>query len=213
MKAENEADTCLNCGESVDKVFCSNCGQKKEVKHHFYHLFSHFISDFIHYDSSFWRTLRMLFQSPGKLSLEYINGRRKRYVSPFSLYIFVSVIAFFSISFFPVSLLGDFYKDNLSIETSEELRYAFPKEDIRSGDEGETLYTEKGVLKFIREYEKDLVNKDRFISNSIYHLPKTLFVYMPVFAFWLWIFYRKKENIILIVEYLPYIYSLLFFYV
>ena len=88
--------TCQNCGAFVEHHFCPKCGQENsESRQTFYHLFTHFIFDFLHYESSFWRTTKHLFLSPGKLSLEYMNGRRKKYVNPFTFYIFISFIAFF----------------------------------------------------------------------------------------------------------------------
>ena len=40
------------------------------------------------------RTLWPLFTKPGYLTLEYLAGRRVRYVTPMRLYLFLSIIAF-----------------------------------------------------------------------------------------------------------------------
>lgn len=88
--------TCQNCGAFVEKSYCPQCGQENtDSRQHFYHLFTHFFSDFIHYDGSFWTTARYLLFRPGKLSIEYMDGKRKSYVNPFSLYIFISFVTFF----------------------------------------------------------------------------------------------------------------------
>ncbi len=87
---------CLNCGATVDERFCPKCGQENKINRpSFHHLFTHFFADFVHYDTSFWKTLKTLLFRPGILIREYLQGKRKSYVPPVRLYIFVSFIAFF----------------------------------------------------------------------------------------------------------------------
>jgi hypothetical protein len=50
-------------------------------------------------DSRIFRTLPALFLRPGFLTTEYFAGRRVRYVTPFRLYFFLSIAAFFLIQF------------------------------------------------------------------------------------------------------------------
>lgn len=91
-----EDKTCLNCGSFVSERYCPKCGQEnRDSRESFFHLIAEFIADFVHYDSSFWKTTRYLLFSPAKLSLEYISGKRKSYVNPVKLYIFISFITFF----------------------------------------------------------------------------------------------------------------------
>jgi hypothetical protein len=91
-----KSKTCLNCGVFVEKKYCPVCGQENsESRQSFHHLFTHFVSDYLHYDSSFWKSIKCLYLHPGRLSQEYMRGKRKSYVNPFSLYIFISFLAFF----------------------------------------------------------------------------------------------------------------------
>ena len=39
-------------------------------------------------EGKLWRTLRTLLLSPGKLTMEFMRGRRQRYVKPLALYIY-----------------------------------------------------------------------------------------------------------------------------
>lgn len=50
-------------------------------------------------DSRIFHTLLPLYFRPGFLTREYFAGRRVRYVTPFRLYFFLSVLAFFTIQF------------------------------------------------------------------------------------------------------------------
>lgn len=86
---------CPNCGSAIDGKYCKNCGQKNaEHKQTIGHLLFHFVSDIIHYDGRFIRTLKLLLTKPGFLSSEYKNGVRQKYVDPFRLYLFISAVAF-----------------------------------------------------------------------------------------------------------------------
>ena len=49
---------------------------------------------FISWDSKFWTTLIPLLIKPGKVSRDYIEGKRNRYSNPFQFYLTVSVIFF-----------------------------------------------------------------------------------------------------------------------
>ncbi len=91
---------CLNCEMPLkgDENFCASCGQKNDVrKLRVSHFFTEFLAGFISYDSTLWRTLKPLLFSPGEVSLEYIQGKRKRYVNPFRFYFLMSIIYFLMI--------------------------------------------------------------------------------------------------------------------
>jgi len=91
-----EEKNCLNCGATVEERFCPNCGQENSINRpSFHHLFKHFFEDLLHYDSGFWKTMKTLLFKPGIMVKEYLSGKRKTYVPPVKLYIFVSFIAFF----------------------------------------------------------------------------------------------------------------------
>ena len=86
---------CLNCGEQVEKHFCSNCGQPNlELKESFWGFMSHSISHYFHVDNKFFNTLIPLLTKPGQVTLDYLSGKRARYINPISLYIFVSILYF-----------------------------------------------------------------------------------------------------------------------
>lgn len=91
-----EEKNCLNCGSYVADRFCPHCGQENVVNHpSFTYLFTHFTQDFLHYDSGFWLTLKTLLFKPGKIIKEFLEGKRKTYMPPVKLYIFISFVTFF----------------------------------------------------------------------------------------------------------------------
>ncbi|GAA0552676.1 uncharacterized protein DUF3667 [Chitinophaga japonensis] len=93
---------CLNCGTEVPERYCTHCGQENAVTHEsFGHLVKHFVGDVLHYDSQFLTTLKYLLFRPGRLTKEYIAGRRAAYVNPIKLYIFISFIFFLLLAMIP----------------------------------------------------------------------------------------------------------------
>jgi Protein of unknown function (DUF3667) len=86
---------CLNCGTEVPERYCTHCGQENAIPHEsFGHLVKHFVGDVLHYDSQFLTTLKYLLFRPGRLTKEYMAGKRVSYVNPVKLYIFISFVFF-----------------------------------------------------------------------------------------------------------------------
>ncbi|MEI8111730.1 MAG: DUF3667 domain-containing protein [Chitinophagia bacterium] len=86
---------CLNCQQTVEHRFCGYCGQENiEPRENFFNLLVHFFNDFTHFDGKFFQTIRVLLFQPGKLTLQYISGKRASFLHPVRMYFFIS-FAFF----------------------------------------------------------------------------------------------------------------------
>lgn len=95
---------CLNCGAPLHGKYCHACGQPVKGMIRPLSGMLHDVADTIfNVDSRIFHTLLPLYFRPGFLTREYFAGRRTRYVTPFRLYFFLSVLAFFAIQF----ALGD----------------------------------------------------------------------------------------------------------
>jgi len=85
----------MNCGTALAGEYCTACGQRHEPR---VHTLGHFASEafesITHADSRLWRTLGFLLVKPGRLSREFFDGRRARYLPPFRLYLVISVVFF-----------------------------------------------------------------------------------------------------------------------
>jgi hypothetical protein len=91
---------CLNCGVELLGEYCYACGQPVKGAIRPLSSMLHDIADTLfEFDSRTVQTLLPLYLRPGFLTREYFAGRRVRYVTPFRLYFFLSVIAFFAIQF------------------------------------------------------------------------------------------------------------------
>ena len=88
-------NNCLNCGFHVEKHYCSSCGQPNlELNESFWQFISHSVAHYFHFDNKFFQTLVPLISKPGKVTLDYLAGKRARYINPVSMYIFVSLVYF-----------------------------------------------------------------------------------------------------------------------
>lgn len=87
---------CLNCGQPMhgDENFCPHCGQHNDTRRvSIKEIILHFFGGFFAFDSLFLKTLLPLLTRPGKISKDYINGRRKSYSNPF-IFLLHSAIVF-----------------------------------------------------------------------------------------------------------------------
>ena len=68
---------CLNCGTVLQGPFCHYCGQPdKNLMRFFPALLREMLEDFMDFDSRFVRTMKPLLFKPGKLTRDYLDGRR-----------------------------------------------------------------------------------------------------------------------------------------
>ncbi len=80
---------CKNCHTELvlDSDFCNRCGGKViRNRLTFRNLFEHISETFFNYDNKLLRTCIDLFKKPEEVIGGYINGIRKRYVNPISLF-------------------------------------------------------------------------------------------------------------------------------
>lgn len=88
---------CLNCKQPISYYdnFCSECGQVNDLQRVSIKQFiSEFFSGFFSFDTRFFKTFVPLLFKPGKVTKEYVKGKRKKYVNPFQLYLNVTIVFF-----------------------------------------------------------------------------------------------------------------------
>ena len=94
---KSKAEECFNCGHPFfgHEKFCPECGQaNKNPKITFGNFVHEVFNGFISWDSKFWTTFIPLLIKPGKVSKDYIEGKRQRYANPFRFYLTISVLFF-----------------------------------------------------------------------------------------------------------------------
>ena len=86
---------CRNCGTPAPLKFCPECGQETTLHPPTLGEFLHeFVGHYVALEGQLWRTLAVLLRRPGRLTREYLEGRRRRYVLPLRLYLTASFLFF-----------------------------------------------------------------------------------------------------------------------
>lgn len=117
---------CRNCNYDLTDIshaqYCPHCGQETSLHPPSVREFvNHFFGNYIAVQSTFAQTLWRLMSRPGALTVDYLEGRKRRYILPLRLYLTISVIVFV---FFGV----------LTASTSDTIKVKADLSQIKSGN-------------------------------------------------------------------------------
>jgi hypothetical protein len=93
---------CLNCGHPLELSdrYCPNCSQANSTKHlTIKDYFEEYFSDLVNLDTRLMRTLRVMLWQPGKITLDFIGGKRLSYANPFRLLLSLAIVYFLMLNF------------------------------------------------------------------------------------------------------------------
>ncbi|MEO5946369.1 MAG: DUF3667 domain-containing protein [Chitinophagaceae bacterium] len=112
--------TCKNCGNQFAGNYCNTCGEKVYHEEHkkISHLFEEVVHFVTHVEGSLFRTIKTVFTNPGKFSLDYCNGIRKKYFKPVSFF-FLFVVLYL--------LFPRFLGLNMKLDTYVAKEYGFTR--------------------------------------------------------------------------------------
>jgi hypothetical protein len=111
---------CQDCGAPISGNYCANCGQETIIEVPSVRQFAHELMDqYIAVEGKLGRTLRVLVTQPGQLTLDYVQGRRQRYVRPLKLYVSISVVFFGLLGLLPDDLANPFMKSEAPAQQSD----------------------------------------------------------------------------------------------
>jgi hypothetical protein len=183
------AARCLNCGAALTGRYCANCGQTADV--HLpstRELFHEAIEGITHSDSRLWNSLKLLWFKPGKLTQEFVAGRRTAYLPPFRLYLVLSIIFFLAASFNHSKIdIAVFTKGGKTqvISTSEGSCDATQFELFVGQALGQRL--RHGCEAVVRDHGA------RLVHTAVGAMPKAMFFLVPVIAFLHMLMYRRPR--------------------
>ena len=204
MSSADGSPLCLNCGAQLSGPFCSQCGQEdNELRVSLKRLFKDFLAEQVGLETKVPTTLSKLVTKPGYLTKEYLAGKRVRSLLPLRLYLSASVVYFLLLSLPGIG--ADLDKqvkitgvDSVAIDSAAKERAANSNMTITvpgariSGNPGGT-FMEKFVRKRSERFKAmspvEAVNY--FKSAFIKYMPNAVFLLLPVFAFILYLLYRK----------------------
>jgi hypothetical protein len=170
---------CLNCGRPLTGPFCAECGQKAVPTNltltEFLQETTH---ELTHWEGKVPSTLKTLFFKPGLLTVDFLAGRRARWLSPLRLYLICSIAYFLSgplveaITHREEQVMKELMITNPdgSVAMTPELR-----KEVEAGLPARIFGMER--VERLMAKSADL-NRE---VNAI--LPKAMFLLLPIFAF------------------------------
>ena len=165
---------CLNCETPLEKEdkFCHYCGQlNSNKKLSFNDFFNEFLGSIFSYDSRIYRTLKVLIFKPGKISLEYVEGKRAKYANPFRFYLSVSIIFFLLYSFSNEFSTSENLKSPFITKDKEADIEEYKKVKLLSESELDSLgFAEKAFDKIEIYLAFEKLNPDKNITESLKEL-------------------------------------------
>jgi hypothetical protein len=204
------ATHCPNCGAAVSGNFCHECGQEAVLHPPSTREFLHeFIGHYVALEGKLWKSLGLLLFRPGRLTLEYIKGRRVRYVQPLRLYLTFSLIFFAVLKFSVHENRHDQIKVGQTQSAAARTKPDEHAKDVKLVNEdkpGEIRQGTQEVREIVGHVNQGLADtlvgkvehfgdlpgdeQKRLLSTAFYgYAPYAIFFMMPVFAFYLKVLY------------------------
>ncbi|MDH3815533.1 MAG: DUF3667 domain-containing protein [Acidobacteriota bacterium] len=187
-----DAQVCPNCLAPLNGAYCASCGQRQlDLDQPFRELTGEAMESFLSFDARILRTLGPLIRRPGLLTVEFLAGRRARYVHPFKLYFAFSVALFLGLAISGYSVI--------QIGESEDVvtGVRFEISDEEKGDDGAEVSVEPSFLERVLGPVAELAENDPDRLNRIFtdRLAKSIILLVPVFALLLLALYRGRRYV------------------
>ena len=162
---------CLNCGARVKGNFCHECGQRvrdngdRSIRR----LVGEVLGNLFFLDNRFVLSMLYLVRYPNRMTVEFLGGQRKKFISPVTLFLFLNLIYFF------VNPLSD-YSLSLYDQANSQPYSAWIKGMVESKLKDEGLEVETYSVKY--QNTSDDISKSIMIIN----VPMiAVFVYLMAF--------------------------------
>lgn len=193
MTAEAQNNHCATCNEPLAGKYCHHCGEKKHLRHEL--ALSHYSREIIyqitHIDAKIFKTLLLLVIQPGRLTVEYLLGRKKKYIRPIRLYLILSMLYFFSFSFFDKAALLDIrlllkfdFSGLLLPALNAKQQLAVLSDDLFYRAINQQLNNKISLLLFPAIFFYAAVFKVLFITKSRYYVEHLIFcLHLMSFSF------------------------------
>jgi hypothetical protein len=167
-------ENCQNCNTPLIGKFCYACGQKvvEPRERTLTHFIYQFFGSAFFLENNFLKNLWNLLVKPGLIPLDFMEGRRKRWMPPFSLFLLLNLFYFW------YSPLTD-----LNLSLREQLRQPHHKQWAPQLLERK-LKSENMTLD---EYGAIYNGKSPGYANSL------VIIQIPILAFFLSLFYYRKK--------------------
>jgi hypothetical protein len=177
---------CKNCAAVLLGRFCVNCSQAANV--HVpttMELVHELLEGITHSDSRLWRTLTTLWFKPGKLTEEFVAGRRVAYLPPFRLYLILSIIFFLLASFVHTNVAMLTFGDAFEPASPPASASKQTEKSITSCDDFVTWSNSPTLSPRIKHVCEAVLhdNGGNLVHLAIGTASKAMFIFLPLIAF------------------------------
>ena len=204
--------TCLNCHAPLTGPFCAECGQRDIPPYpSVRELAVDAFAEVSGWDGRFATTIRTLVRRPGRLTREFLEGRRARYISPLRLYLIASLVYFLLAATAPdvrlddgrTIFLGLRVTPNISVDSTPSRAQRVGTAAANSFDAQQPLEqaARDSILAeiarapaFMQPFlRRSITDPAGFRRGILEALPRMLFALLPVFAVIVALFYRGRK--------------------
>ena len=186
---------CPNCQATLNGPYCSSCGQRQiDLDQPFRELADEAMESFLSFDARIFRTLGPLVARPGWLTVEFLAGRRARFIHPFKLYFAFSVMLFLALAFSGYSVVRIAGTED---EVVTGVQIGLGTEEENGDDSADAESKEPSFLDRVLGPVADLAENDPDRLDRIFtdRLAKSIILLVPVFAALLGLLYRRRRYV------------------
>ena len=174
---------CPNCETRHRGHYCPHCGQDAHIKVPTVRKYFHELMEkYFGIEGRLPLTLRQLFLHPGAMTVDYLEGRRQRYISPLRLYLAISVLFFLGLMQVPgISVrIG-----TMGVEINTE---AVAESRIESATGVDSIDRQVAAFAQLAPEARNHVLRDGMVRNA----PRAMLLLVPLFAALLMLLYRSR---------------------
>lgn len=167
---------CHNCETQLHGHYCAHCGQADHpLDPGFRDLLHEATHEFLHLDGKILATLKLLLFFPGRLTVEFLAGKRARFIGPIRLYLTMSVLAFL--------VMGYSTEKSIKVDRGEK---AETKITINDHDPKFAQWLNRSLAHALEDPKE-------FLHETMTNVSHLMFVLVPLFALILRMIYVRRS--------------------
>lgn len=182
---------CVTCGAPLTGKYCAACGEKQPGPddHHLGHFADDVLESFTHADGKIFRSFWLLLSRPGRLTAEFLAGRRKPYLKPLALFLVANTVFFLVLPLLGWNTLTTPLQIHLHDELYSPLARAVFERKFPAGTDVPA------------DYAREFNHHGALLAKSL------VIVMVPVFALLVWVCFARAKR-----HYLEHVIFALHFY-
>lgn len=195
---------CPNCyaQRAAGARYCHRCGQPgwdrtPTVRQ----VVREYGAQYVGAEGALWRTLGLLLLRPGRLTVEYLHGRRRRYLHPIRLYLTTSIVCFLLLQLTSALVVDTRTLEPASLGADRELTLDLGAGGVRLMRDGgfecdlAPWLCERLKRRYAVEPQRLMLELQGLQSRFLGYLPYAVFLLVPLFAALMqWAYWRRRMH-------------------